>query len=271
MTASCGSDASCTASSTIEPKPVAATSNAPLRPGHVGRDRAGPLRLQPDERRQLRDPLSSVSSVNGVGANAPPPIDRRAVHAADGLNSAETRGLTSVPLAVHVDPRAGRDRDPRSQRDVVLREHGGHREDVNEARQIPRGEAILLQRAPTTSVCRPPASSWCLAERRVPGAALHDIAEGATLAVARPGGARREHPPAGDPSPDRTGVGAERVQILGEGRAVGRQRAGLGAAVALLDDGSAGHEQRRAGVRLDRSDVRPQRPRGRLPGHGRHP
>ena len=51
-------------------------------------------------------PLSSVSSVNGVGANAPPPIDRRAVHSADGLSSAETRGLTSVPYSLCTSTRA---------------------------------------------------------------------------------------------------------------------------------------------------------------------
>ena len=51
-------------------------------------------------------PLSSVSSVNGVGANAPPPIDRRTVHSADGLSSAETRGLTSVPYSLWTSTRA---------------------------------------------------------------------------------------------------------------------------------------------------------------------
>src|SRR4030095_13683824 len=89
------------------------------------------------------------------------------------------------------------------------------------------------------------------AEGGVPRTPLHHVAERAALAVARVGAARCEQPPAGDPSPDGPGVGTEGVQSLREGGAVGRQRAGPGAAVALLDDGSAGDEQRRAGIRLD--------------------
>src|SRR5262249_37804048 len=42
-------------------------------------------------------PVASVSSVNGVGANTPVPVDRRAVNARGSRTSAETRGLKNAP------------------------------------------------------------------------------------------------------------------------------------------------------------------------------
>jgi hypothetical protein len=44
--------------------------------------------------------------VNGVGANAPPPTETRAVHAGAGVSSSETRGLTSVPYSLCTSTRA---------------------------------------------------------------------------------------------------------------------------------------------------------------------
>ena len=84
-------------------------------------------------------PLSSVSSVKGVGANAPPPTDTRAVHAGDGFSSADTRGLTSVPYSLWTSTRALAEIAAcRAQRHLVLREDRRHGEDVVEAGQVAR-------------------------------------------------------------------------------------------------------------------------------------
>ena len=95
-----------TASSTIDPKAVADTSNAPrdqVRSADAVRARSASSAVNGASR---DSPLSSVSSVNGVGANAPPPTESRAVHAADGLSSAERRGLTSLPYSLWTSRRA---------------------------------------------------------------------------------------------------------------------------------------------------------------------
>ena len=84
MTATCASDASWTASSTIDPKTVALISNGPrvqVTSADAVRARSA---FSPMSGASCESPLSSVSSVNGVGAKAPPPIDRRAVHSVDG-------------------------------------------------------------------------------------------------------------------------------------------------------------------------------------------
>ncbi len=106
MTASCASVASCTASSTIDPKAVAVSSNGPrvqVTSADAVRARSAFSRVSGASR---DSPLSSVSSVNGVGANAPPPTDTRAVHAEPGFSNAETRGLTSVPYSLCASTRA---------------------------------------------------------------------------------------------------------------------------------------------------------------------
>jgi hypothetical protein len=50
-------------------------------------------------------PVTSVSSVSGVGANAPVPTESRAVHPPGALTSADRRGLKKVPYSLWASTR----------------------------------------------------------------------------------------------------------------------------------------------------------------------
>ena len=56
--------------------------------------------------RRREKPTSSVSSVSGVGANTPRPVDARKVQPSPGRPSTDTLGLANTPYSVWTSTRA---------------------------------------------------------------------------------------------------------------------------------------------------------------------
>ena len=158
-----------------------------------GRARAR-VRLRAAPRSSSRDrPAASVSSVSGVGAKKPVPTDSRLVQRPERA-SAETRGLKNVPYSLWRSTRPlARQRQPRGERDVVLRKCA---RDVKAYRTAARRAA--RRRRVRRDAADPCVPSGCAAhrdfpERRVVLVALAHLAELMVVALPRDRGACGDH------------------------------------------------------------------------------
>ena len=180
--------------STTEPNSVPVTSKVPrVRVTSTDAPRARSAR-RPASGSTRESPVSSVSSVNGVGVKAPVPVAMRIVQPGIGPRQHRYARRRERPvLRVKVGAAAERHCPPGSERDFILPEHRRRREAIVEVGQLPRIEPVLLERRPDDpDVAAPNALDRRLAKPGRPDTELLGRAEPSILRLPHGGTAHRD-------------------------------------------------------------------------------